>query len=513
MSGAGDISNLIAVINPKKYFKAEDKNSKEDLEKLKKLVNGEGIAKGMKLAKEEGIKVSPKPVSSYKITFDAQTNQLEPNYYWVLDFMQDAGVKFEKIVDNFTASPGSGQFSEIGQKKAVMQQQVTKISGDINQVTKSIIQLIYDLREFEIRLSNYTDLKDEKDKQKAEAARIGLKQIWLDSVDIKKGPGAIHQMAMQGGFTTVRDLFMIANSLDDVEKLAKEGNMNDQVKRILLPRISEFQKWLEFSEQELRKRYSVEKSYLKSQIEMLKLYTSWIKPYLKAAGELEQNGFKNDAALVNSFSTSMLEMTLLGKQQMKKLPEGIKSDYKLKRDYFSVYVVDFTFRGPSAQRTQTGDYAYMRGGRMDMTFDCYALNSEELGLLKKELDNQSLELGLKFFSGETEATLEALKEDIAHFLDDDKKKEEKEKKEKDTNDTNPFSALGEIFSGLFKSEKKDKKEDKKKIEKPKDIEKDNFVEEGVREMAADSAKGFLYAVYDVYKKAHGMASSPESFDN
>ena len=61
--------------------------------------------------------------------------------------------------------------------------------------------------------------------------------------------------------------------------------------------------------------------------------------------------------------------------------------------------------------------------------------------------------------------------------------------------------------------KKYLKNQKKETKEAKDIQKDNFVEQGVRAMAAESAKGFLYATYDVYKKAHGMASSPENFDN
>ena len=368
------------------------------------------------------------PLSSYKMTYDAQTNQLEPNYYWILDFMQDAGVDVEKIVDNFVASPGSGHFSDMGNKRSAMQQQVSKIGADIGVVTKSIIQLIYDLREFEIRLTNYADAKD-KDKQKAEAALIGLKQIWLDSVDIKKGHGAIHQMAAQGGFTTVRDLFMMANSLEDIEKMSKEDTMNDQVKRILLPRVAEFFKWVDFSEKELSKRFTVEKSYLKSQVKMLQLYTSWIKPYLKAAQELRQNGFDKDPALVNAFSTSMLEMTLFGKQKQKqnKLPEPMQT-YHLKRDYNACYVVSLNFRGPSAQRTQTGDYAYVRGGRLDMTFDCYALNEDEIKLVKKELEKQNLDEGLDFFSGETAVSLEALKDDLDHFMKEEETKKDEEKK-------------------------------------------------------------------------------------
>ena len=58
-----------------------------------------------------------KPVSSFKLTSDAQANQLEPNYFWILDFLEGARMNVEKITDNFAASPGSGQFSDMGQRK------------------------------------------------------------------------------------------------------------------------------------------------------------------------------------------------------------------------------------------------------------------------------------------------------------------------------------------------------------------------------------------------------------
>ena len=48
-----------------------------------------------------------KPLSTYKIVYDSAQNQLEPIYYWLLDFMEDLGFKVEKVVDNFMSSPGS----------------------------------------------------------------------------------------------------------------------------------------------------------------------------------------------------------------------------------------------------------------------------------------------------------------------------------------------------------------------------------------------------------------------
>ena len=92
-----------------------------------------------------------KTLSSYKLVYDSESNQLEPVYYWILDFMQNAGIKVEKITDNFMSSPGSGHFSEMGQKATAMQQQATKLLADTNTLIKTIINLVYDLKEYEIR--------------------------------------------------------------------------------------------------------------------------------------------------------------------------------------------------------------------------------------------------------------------------------------------------------------------------------------------------------------------------
>jgi len=165
-----------------------------------------------------------KPVSTHKITFDSPQGQLEPIYYWLLDFVQDAGWNMEKLVDNFMSSPGSGHFTEMGQRASLMQDRGMKLLVDINQVIKSVLNLIYDLKEFELRLEHYDDAKSD-DKQTKQAGMLALKQIWLDNVDMKKGRGAIHQMSVELGFTTLREAFMMSDSIEDLKKL----NEKDQI--------------------------------------------------------------------------------------------------------------------------------------------------------------------------------------------------------------------------------------------------------------------------------------------
>ncbi len=447
-----------------------------------------------------------KALTAFNLGYDSPSSQLESVYFWLLDFMDYLGIKdVNKITDNFMSTPGSGHFAEIGQRATRMQEEGIKIMGIINQLVKAILNLVYDLKEFQIRLENYKDAVS-PDKQKKEAGILALKQIWLDNVDMKRGRGSIHAMANEIGFTTLREIFLICNSLDDVEKISKEdGIANDQVKRVLLPRIAEFLKWQEFSEKELKKRFNVEKAYLKSQVETLKLYTKWARPYLKAAEELRQKGFERNPAMVSAFNTAMFDLVLIGKTKIDfeglvrsgDLPKGL-SGYKLKRDYYSCYVLGFIFRGLPQKVTQQH---YGFGGRADVTFDSYILNSDEIKAVNAELESQDLEDGIKVLEETTQVSLEELKEDITSFLGEDEK--EVEKTEKKSDDINPFSALLEIFK-LKKSKEKDKK--------VKGIKKDNYVEKLLRKAAEKSTKRTSYLLYDIYKKAHGMASSPQDFD-
>jgi hypothetical protein len=509
------LSDLILAVNPEMYFPIDSENvmkSKAQRSLLKKLVQEHGLAKGLKEAKNQGVPIKTKPCSSFKIKFDSQQAQLETIYYWVLDFVQDAGWKMEKTVDNFAASPGSGQFSELSMKATKMQEEGMKILGGMNQIIKSILNLVYDLKEFELRLAHYDDAKS-SDKKKEEIGILALKQIWLDNVDLKKGRGAIHQMANEMGFTTLREAFMMANSTEDLKKMNSEdkeaggtGLINDQVMRILIPRISEFNKWREYSEKELRKRFSIEKNYLKSQVETVKLYSSWMKPYLEAAEKLRQKGFDNDAAMANAFSTSMFELQIFGKKVMK-VPEKFKS-YIPKRNYNQCMVIGVKYRGHVGQRvTQKGDYGFAMGGRIIMTFDAYALNEEEIDLVKKEMKSSDVEDSMIYSQDTAEEAIKDLKEDLDHFLksDEEKEKERLKVEKEESEDINPFTAL----LGLFKMPaKKDKKKDKKTIETTKDIKKDNYVETALRASAKEDAGKSAHLVYDIYKKAHGMASAP-----
>ncbi len=450
-------------------------------------------------------KISPyyakkgEPESEHTLVYESYSDTLEPIYYFLLDLMDDFGLNPEKLIDNFSPSPGSSQFGEMGTKATAMQQQASKMMGDINTVLRSVLNLVYDLKEFKTRLRHYDDLNS-SDKESKGAAKLALKQIWMDKVDMEKGNSAIKAMAAKGGFVTLIDAFLASDSIKDVENL----DLNDRVKRVIIPRIQEFHTWLENSEQELRKRYQIERSYLKSQVNSLKLYARWAKPYLTATRDLERGGSKNPG-LVKAFNRTILELTLLGKHSLNVKKEAIEGDFpnkfanrkflrKIKRGYNSCILIDFVFRAVPKQGTYIG--------KADVTFSSYALNDEELDKLKKELDKSDFNNALNLIEGATTESINQLREDVNAFLEEEAIEPDKPKKESKKNDSsNPFLALIGHYNKDSKNKNSSKKNDDTKIKKDNWVEKNYF-----RKKTANDSKETLFTLFDIYKKAHGMPS-------
>lgn len=501
-----DIHKLIATISPDVYCDPEVR------EKVKAAIKEKGYQEALKIVEPikgemidlEKTRMSPMeakalktPIEKHKLIYDSMTESLEPLYFWILDFTNKMFKKVDKINDNFVASPGSGYFSELGQKATAMQEKAMSMLGTVNTVLKSILNIIYDLKEFKIRLELYDDLKS-KDKGKKDAAYYSLKQIWMDNVDIKRGNTSIKGLVAQFDYVTIIDAFMVAEDANSVDKI----DLNDRVKRIVKQRVEEFNRWVRESETEMRKRYEIERQYLKSQYNNIQLYSRWITPYLKSANRLEQN-IEPSASLVNTFNTIILELSLLCQSgydpnddvDAGNLPASFS---KVKtRKYYSVVAIDLNFRG-IPQRVGQG-YSY--GGRTEITFTSYALNEQEIEIFKKESEKSNFGDVLSLIEGSTNESIAQIKDDIEMFITEEK---EENKKEEKTDDSNPFSALFSGFGTFFKTEKKeDEKEDL-----TKGIRKDDAFEKIIRAQAVIDSSEKCRTLFDTYKKAHMMPAWP-----
>src|SRR4030043_76276 len=255
------ISQIIGKVNPKLYAQ----NGSELLKKygsIDKIPAEEVKPQAIKYSySEKGFIFDPEGLEcSHKLVYDSSSETLEPIYFFIIDLLNDRGLAPEKLVDNFSSTPGSGHFAELGQRATIMQQQAVKILGDVNTVLRSVLNII--------------------------------------------------------------DAFLMCKDEKDVDKI----DLNDRVKRILKPRVQEFNIWLKESEKELRKRYELERTYLKSQVNSLKLYSRWVRPYLKAAQDLEAKEKDREPALVKTFNTILLELTVLGKNKLDIADEALKGN-------------------------------------------------------------------------------------------------------------------------------------------------------------------------------------------
>ena len=168
------VKEELAKGNPKAYLEAAKiaKPTKSEI-----LVYDKDAARKKPLAKF-GYKI---PIANHKIEYDSTGEGLEPIYFWLVDFMGRVGYeKIEKVIDNFASSPGSGHFGEMGMKATRVQEEAMKMLGAVNQVIKSILNLVYDLKEMKLLLKNYEDAHS-PDSEMKKAARLSLKQRWMDN--------------------------------------------------------------------------------------------------------------------------------------------------------------------------------------------------------------------------------------------------------------------------------------------------------------------------------------------
>ena len=491
----------------------------------------------------------PQPMWENELSYDSSIETLEPVYYWILDFTQGAKYKIIKLADNFVAAPGSSYFADLSARATRMQEEGMKILGAVNMVIKSITNILYDLKEFEIRLSTYEQAIESDDQSTRESGILALKDIWMSSVDMKRGRGSINQMTYELGFTTLRDAFMKAKSIDDVGKMNKSGLLNDRVARVLKPRIAEFLDWKDKSYDELKRRFNIEKAYLKSQVDTLKLYSGWVKPYLVSAEQLRM-GISEEPSLISAFGTMVLKLSLMMTKEIdvkdeaynKNLPENF---IKLRdiRPFHQLIFLDYTFRTYPTQQ-------FPHAGRVDIKFRAYALNEDELLLLQEKIEKDKADSMLGISGSLSDESLKQLQDEIDYFTKRPKKEEKKKEEsafsgifkdfvknfvpETKTQLIKEYSELYEkvkeeelpekdtknikdMQTGSIKTLINELKDEKKKKEKMDKIRKeglapDNYDESVVRNFAEIQAADFCYKIFDTFKKSRGMASFPSPFD-
>jgi broad-specificity NMP kinase len=116
------------------------------------------IEKDKKLESEIKEILSRNQVAEYKVTIEKFSESLEPYYFWLVDFIKGFGYKMEKVDENIMASVTSAFFGEMAQRRMNFEKRGMEILGTINAIVRSIINLLYDLKELDRRLKVIEDL-------------------------------------------------------------------------------------------------------------------------------------------------------------------------------------------------------------------------------------------------------------------------------------------------------------------------------------------------------------------
>ncbi len=431
-------------------------------------------------------------VRKLTLDYDAFAEGLEPIYYWLLDALRDSNYSVKKAADYFAASEGSFWYGDLGMRRSNMEKRAMELIATINAVIKSVLNLLWDLKEFEQRLKWYEKFQSKNQKEKDEAD-LALKAIYLTEVDIKKGRAAINMLAQDLNFITIRDAFMAAKTPESVDGM----DLNERVRRVLKPRVGDYLVWADLSSRELKERYNVEKAYLKSQINSMKLYTAWAKPYLVATNKLlppEMEKVAEPEEMVTAFDIARIYIEVFGWKIAElaetKKPGAKKISLLEPEKWYSAVELIFVFRSIPGGVAERGHI--IQRGRVKTYFKSYILQQKHLDLLDKKSDDELL----KLVTGLTTETLDAMKSDIDKYVDGGEKKEEKPKA--------PLKIpIVETVRGAAKSFKQAAEGIRKivPISKPK---ADTWALKRVEAVAKTSAKEDLFKLYEAYKKTHAM---------
>ncbi len=448
-----------------------------------------------------GVVADPTPAQDWRLIYEQWGKSVDSVYFWILNMISvDMGyAKIYKLADLFAASENSAFFGVTQQRIGLQQDKVSQFLATIGKMVKELFQLVRELRILDERLGLYKDSTgDNEDKKVQESAEISLKGFWIDLVEGgSKNPSSVYGMSSQVGFAILPDLFFGAPAAlagKKVDEYVDSLEFNNKVKEVLKRKLRTYIEWKLNTHKELQNRRTFTIKYLRQHFDIIKMYMSWVKPYLKNIRRLELMDKSESPELIKSFESSLIELEFLAVKK------------KSGSTHNSVMLVRFHYRTkPEMSYQQEG---YQRGplhiGRIEMFIKVYGWSDQQVESYRKYRQQEDLEL-LTSLDESVRAAYEALGEDLEKYLKEAGeaepgfKKPEAEKPK--LNVAEPFTS---VFKGLWElgGAFMPKKGDKKK----KGPKRDFYKESLNKKEAISEAKKNAWNSYKNFKKAHEMLS-------
>lgn len=445
----------------------------------------------------------PEPLKTYRLSWEKYDLSMEEAYFWVLDTLKDAMPIVEKLEDSFSAAEQSSLFGASQTRLGAQQDKVSSFLAAIGQMIKQLFQMVRELRILDERLTYYEEehaqLKKEIN-ERSNSANVTLKGIFVDLVQGGgKSASSVFGMAAQLEFVTLPDLFFDAPPFRTVEEMeahvkSLEKNFNKNVLRVLQRHFRHYMEWKKRTYHEHKNRKRFQLAYLKQHFEIIKMYTNWIKPYLRNVARLSMKEKNMQSAdLVSAFEGSMIDIEVLARRRVEVGDSGANG----------CILATFNYRTRAEMKVvQEG---YHRGpvqiGRMEMNFRIYGWTDEEVKKYKEMKDKETLML-LGNVSSTVEKSMTSLGKELDHYLKEaeglnpEDWKEEGEKKKKGEKKPLIQKLFGDFYTPKEKDSEPKKSAKKFKAEQQK-------IQSEIKSLVG-AAKFYAWGTFHNFKKAHGM---------
>ena len=437
----------------------------------------------------------PKPINSFRLFYETPQLPIEQLYFWILHHLrQDQGfTNVIKIADVFAASELSALSGTIQYRLAAQQEKAYLYLKSISEMLKALFQVVREIRILKERLSYYEKAKLPGDAGRA--ADIALKGIWVDLVEGgAKNPASVYGLAREVGFVILPDLFF-RTKIDDIAKIhdaVERWDVNPKVKEVLERKLFQFYTWKEQTWRELASREKFMLKYLRQHYSSMRLYASWVKPYLRTIKRLTmRERLVTAPELVTAFETAAIELEIVAAKQ----PIG---------DYHPVIIAHFDYRTTPALAYAAE--AYQRGplhmGALVVTLRSYAWTKAQLSAYQSYREAEEWDM-LKQVDESIAQAMDALGEDYKSYLREagevleEEKKALEEKRPRRPSIFEPIVLVGKGFAELFGPLMP-------RIERRPKAAKTPFVLEREREAAKKAVDYSLWQLYKNFKKSHGL---------
>jgi len=376
----------------------------------------------------------PEPLVRFRLTNEKQSASMEETYYWLLTFLrQDLNFSsVEKIYDVFAASESSAMFGNTGQKLSIQQDRASQYLRTIGEMVRTLFTLVRELRIIDERMEMY----DNWDKNKS--ADISLKHLYINLVEGRDNPDSVYNLSRQLNFTILPDLFFntAVFKLEDIESEIDEKqtkDINKVVRTVLKRKIYLYINWKLKTEKELLSRRNFQLQYLRQHWSVIRLYMSWLKPYLKTSNRLTQSGSLADSPdVINAFDTTRMQIEFLAKRHT--------NLQKSKTHYSCVLVsIDYKTTPTLTYRQEYGGQSVAHAGKVTFTVRGYAWHDDDIKAYKDMRREEDMAI-LKHIDEHVAGAFDALGDSLDKYLEEakdtdaikrKKEKEEKEKKEQE----------------------------------------------------------------------------------